>query len=245
MRLFITGGSRGLGRALTLAACAAGHDVAFTYVADTEAAERTLAEARAAGSGRCFAYPLDVRQPAQVDDVAQVAMDDLGGMDGVIANAGITRDGLAATLSDEAWSAVIDTNLTGAFYTARAFLSTFVGQRSGRILFVSSIARDGISGQVNYAASKAGLVGLAKTLGKEYGARGITSNVVVPGFYETDLTRAALHGQMRDFAVSLCPQKRMGRADEFTSLVLFLLSEAASFINCAVMPVSGGLEWAP
>lgn len=245
MTFFITGGSRGLGRATVLAAAAAGHDVAFTWVSARDEAEATLALAREAGGGVCRAWPLDVRDPDAVEAVADRVLDELGGVDVVVANAGITRDGVAATLPDEDWRAVIDTNLSGAFYTVRAFLPTLLSQRFGRLIFVSSVARDGIAGQANYSAAKAGLVGLARALGKEYGARGITSNVVVPGFFETDMTRGSMSEELRRLALTLCPSRRMGEAPELASAVLFLASPEAAFVNCAVLPVTGGMDWSP
>lgn len=242
MIMFVTGGSRGLGRAIVLAATAAGHDVGFTYVSDAQAAEETSA---LAGPGRCRAWQMDTRDPRQVDAVADAMLDAFGAVDVVVPNAGITRNGMAATMPDAAWCDVIDTNLSGAFYVARAFLPTLMGQRHGRLIFVSSIARDGIAGQANYSAAKAGLVGLAKALGKEYGARGVTSNVVVPGFFETDMTRGSMSQTLKDFAAAAGPIDRVGQPAELAAAVMFLASAEAAFINCAVLPVTAGLDWAP
>jgi NAD(P)-dependent dehydrogenase (short-subunit alcohol dehydrogenase family) len=150
---------------------------------------------------------------------------------------------MAATMPDEDWQAVIDTNLSGAFYVARHFLPALFG--GGRIVFVSSISRLGTSGQANYAASKAGLIGLSGTLAKEYGRKGVTSNVIVPGVFDTDLTRGALSDELRDFWRRYCPSPRGGDLRDVSSLVLFLASDAAAFVNGQVIPVTGGLDWTP
>ncbi|MEZ4433241.1 MAG: SDR family oxidoreductase [bacterium] len=242
MIFFVTGGSRGLGRAIVIAAAEAGHEVAFTWASDEAAAEETRA---LAGPDRCRAWRLDTRDPRQVDAVAEAVLDAYGTVDVVVPNAGITRDGMAATMTDEAWRDVIDTNLSGAFYVARAFIPTLMSQRCGRLVFISSVARNGIAGQANYSAAKAGLVGLAKALGKEYGPRGITANVVVPGFIETDMTRGSMSQKLKDFAEASGIGARIGQPAQLAAAVLFLASPAADYINCAVLPVTAGLDWAP
>jgi NAD(P)-dependent dehydrogenase (short-subunit alcohol dehydrogenase family) len=243
--LFITGGSRGLGRAIVLHAVATGHGVAFTYRERKDQAAEVVAEARRLNGGCCRAYQLDVRDSTAVERVGDQVLDDFDAVQAVVCNAGITRDGMAATMPDEDWQAVIDTNLTGAFYVARHFLPALIGGGGGRIVFVSSISRNGTSGQVNYAASKAGLIGLSGTLAKEYGRKGITSNVIVPGVFDTDLTRSALSDELRDFWHRFCPSPRAGDLRDVSSLVLFLASDAAAFVNGQVIPVTGGLDWTP
>lgn len=244
MVLFVTGGSRGLGAGLVRAAARAGQDVAFTYRADAGAAEALVDEV-AAGGGRAVAWQLDVRDAAAADRVADEVIDLFGRVDAVVCNAGIRRDGLALTLSDEDWSAVLETNLTGAFRVARSFLPAFLAQRSGRFVFVSSVAKDGISGQANYAASKAGLLGLSAALAKEYARKGITSNVVVPGFFDTDMTRDGIGAQLGAFVERFSPAGRRGEIEEFAQAVLFLTSPGASFVNGQALGVTGGLDWGP
>ena len=244
MVFFVTGGSRGLGAGIVLAAVEAGHDVAFTYRSDEAAAQGVVDQAQALG-GRAVAWQLDVRDSAAVEQVADEVLDLFGDVDAVVCNAGIRRDGMAMSMSDEDWAAVLDTNLSGAFYVARAFLPNFLAQRRGRFVFVSSVARNGISGQVNYSASKAGLVGLSAALGKEYGRKGITSNVVVPGFFDTDMTRDSIGAELGEFVGRFSPAGRRGEIAELAHAVLFLASRGSSFVNAQALGVTGGLDWGP
>ncbi|MFO0555823.1 MAG: SDR family oxidoreductase [Polyangiaceae bacterium] len=246
MKLFVTGGSRGIGEAIVLAAAKAGHDVAFTYRSAAKDAERVLAVARDLGRDRRFeAYALDQRSSAAVEEVGDRVLDDFGTIDGVVANAGMNINGLAANVTDDEWSEVIDTNLTGSFFVARQFLPTLIKNRKGRLVFISSLGRGGVTGQAAYAASKAGLLGLSSTLAKEYGRRGITSNVVVPGFFDTDMTREGMSESNKKFWLEYCPIGRMGALGEVASVVMFLLSDGASYVNGESIAVTGGLDWAP
>ncbi|MEZ4323411.1 MAG: SDR family oxidoreductase [Myxococcota bacterium] len=245
MALFVTGGSRGIGRAIVEAAVTAGHDVAFTFrEAEDAAADLVGWAGREAPGARCRAYRLDVRDPAEVERVGDQVLEDFDAVRAVVCNAGILRNGVAAHMSDEAWADVLATNLTGSFYVARHFLMPFLAQGGGRLVFMGSLAQHGISGQANYSASKAGLVGLSKALAKEYGRKGITANVVVPGFFDTDLTREGMAAGHKDFWNAYCPVGRMGRLEEVARVVLFLASDASSFVNGAEIPVTGGLDWA-
>lgn len=244
--LFITGGSRGIGRAVVLEAARQGWDVGFTYVSGQAAAEEVIAEARQQSpDSKLRAWALDVRQPEAVDRVAEAVLGHFGSVDAVIPNAGVNLNGLAYAVSNEDWQTVIDTNLSGAFYVCRAFLSELVANRRGRILLISSVTAAGASGQVAYAASKAGLIGIAKTLAKEYGPKGVTTNVVVPGYFDTDMTKGTMSSGLSDFALKFCPQRRLGRLDELAKTICFLLSEGAGFINGDTINVTGGLDWAP
>jgi len=244
MIFFVTGGSRGIGAAIVLEAIGLGHDVAFTYWNHAELADRVVARAREIGPGRrCHAYRLDVRDSAAVEAVGDQALDEFGTVDTVVANAGVNVPGLAVTLSDEAWHTVLDTNLSGAFYVCRQFLPAFLANGRGRIILVSSVGHGGVTGQVSYAASKAGLLGLSGSLAREYGRRGLTSNVVVPGFIETDMTSDAT--ELREFWTRFCPAGRVGTPGDVASVVMFLASDAASFVNGQVIPVTAGLDWAP
>jgi NAD(P)-dependent dehydrogenase (short-subunit alcohol dehydrogenase family) len=246
MGLVVTGGSRGIGRAIVLAAVAAGHDVVFGYRADETAAEDTCGAARdLAPQCTCAAVRVDQRDPEACEALADAARDHLDEITGLVCNAGINRDALAFSMSDEAWRDVIDVNLTGTFFVARALLPDLLASGAGRIVMVGSIAAGGLSGQANYAATKAGLVGLSGTLAKEYGRKGLTSNVVVPGFFDTDLTRASMSDELQAFWTRFCPAGRMGHLEEVAAAVLFLCSPAASFVSGAVLPVTGGLEWSP
>jgi NAD(P)-dependent dehydrogenase (short-subunit alcohol dehydrogenase family) len=253
--LFITGGSRGIGAAVVVEAARAGWNVAFTYAARedaarevAEAARSAVGEARGAGDGNGSVryWPLDVRDPEAVDGVADEVIAAFDGVHAVVCNAGVNLNGLAYSVQDDDWRTVIDTNLTGSFHVCRAFLPELVASRKGRILVMSSITAGGASGQIAYAASKAGLQGLARTLAKEYGPKGITTNVVVPGYFETDMTRGeGMADNLKTFALEYCPLRRLGELDELARTILFLASDGAGFINGAVIPVTGGLDWAP
>jgi NAD(P)-dependent dehydrogenase (short-subunit alcohol dehydrogenase family) len=243
---FVTGGSRGIGEAIVLDAIREGHDVAFTYLHRQERALEVVERARRLRpDARCRAFPLDVRDSAAVEKVGDQVLDEFETVHAVVANAGVNVNNLAVSMSDEEWRTVIDTNLTGAFYVCRYFLSTFLGTGFGRIILISSIGAHGVSGQANYAASKAGLLGLSAALAKEYGRKGITSNVVVAGFFDTDMTREGMSESNRNFWLQYCPVGRVGTLDEVSRAVLFLASEAASFINGQAIGVTGGLDWAP
>ena len=244
--LFITGGSRGIGRAATLEAVRQGWQVAFTYVSNPAGAEETIALAKEINpQANIRAWSLDVRDSAAVDAVADEVLGHFDGVDAVVPNAGVSVNGLAYALTDEDWKLVLDTNLSGAFYVTRAFLPELVARRWGRILFVSSIIADGASGQVAYAASKAGLVGMAASLAKEYGPKGITTNVVAPAYFATDMTRDTMSDALVDYANKFCPARRLGELDELAKTMLFLLSDGAGYINGETVRVSGGLNWAP
>ncbi|MCC6523241.1 MAG: SDR family oxidoreductase [Polyangiaceae bacterium] len=246
MIFFVSGGSRGIGEAIVLEAAKQGHDVAFTYHANRAAAESVAVKARdIAPKGRFKHYELDVRDSAAVERVGDTVLDDFGSVEVVVPNAGVNLNGLAAHMSDDDWRFVIDTNLTGSFFCARQFLPTMVANRFGRIVFVSSLGRAGVSGQANYAASKAGLLGLSATLAKEYGRKGITSNVVVPGFFDTDMTRSDMSATNKEFWLKYCPAGRVGNAREVATVVLFLASEGASYISGESIQITGGLDWAP
>jgi NAD(P)-dependent dehydrogenase (short-subunit alcohol dehydrogenase family) len=243
---FLTGGSRGIGEAIVLDAVREGHDVAFTYLARQEQARQVVEHARQLRpQARCRAYQLDVRDSAAVDTVGDQVLAEFETVDVVVANAGVNVNNLAVSMSDEEWKTVIDTNLTGAFYVCRQFLPTFLAAGFGRIILISSIGAHGVSGQANYAASKAGLLGLSAALAKEYSRKGITSNVVIAGFFDTDMTREGMSESNRNFWLQYCPVGRVGGLGEVSRVVLFLASPAASFVNGQAIGVTGGLDWAP
>jgi 3-oxoacyl-[acyl-carrier protein] reductase len=246
VRFFVTGGSQGLGAQFVVDAVEAGHEVAFTYLTSEAAAVQVVARAGAlAPHVRCRAYPLDVRDSSAVERVADRVLADFDQIDAVVCNAGINRVGFAAHMSDQDWRDVIDTNLTGAFFVCREFLPPFLAQRSGRFIFISSVGMSGTTGQVGYSASKAGLMGLAQGLAKEYGAKNITSNALVLGLFDTPLSRATTTGKSVRFWTDICPARRLGRLSEFSGAVLFLASDRASFINGQMLHIDGGLPWVP
>lgn len=246
MNLVITGGSRGIGRGIVLAAVRAGHDVVFGYRENVDAARRTCELAADLAPGRiCQPVRVDQRSPEACEAFADAARGHLGEIRAVVCNAGINRDAMAFSMRDEAWREVIDTNLSGSFYVARAFLADLLASGAGRLVFIGSIVEGGASGQANYAASKAGLIGLSSSLAKEYGRKGLTSNVVTPGMFETDMTEQTLAPAHRAFWDQFCPLRRVGHTDEIAHAVLFLCSREASFINGATVPVTGGLGWSP
>ena len=245
MNYFVSGGSRGIGRAIVLGAVSAGHDVAFTYHTDRVSANETACLAVAAGSGRCAAYEMDVRSSAMVEQAADAVLADFGDVDVVVANAGVNRPALAASTTDDDWNVVLETNLTGAFFVARQFLPALLAKRFGRLIFVSSVAARGMAGQACYAASKAGLVGLAGALAHEYGSRGITCNVVTCGLVDTAMSREHTAPGIRTFWERYCPIGRIGRVEEVAAAVLYLSSREAGFVNGQELGVSGGLDWMP
>jgi len=245
MVLLITGGSRGIGKGIVLGAVESGWDVAFTYKSNQAEALKTLETARSlAPQRRCRSYQLDVRHADDVELITERIVDDFGTIDAVVCNAGINRDNLAFSMSNEEWQEVIDTNLTGSFYVIRQALPMFLAHKKGKFVLISSVAKDGMSGQANYSASKAGLVGLSAAIAKEYGVKGVTSNVVVPGFFDTDMTANTMSDSLKSFWIQYCPLKRMGTMNELANVVLFLVSSKSDFINGQVIPVTGGLDWA-
>jgi NAD(P)-dependent dehydrogenase (short-subunit alcohol dehydrogenase family) len=242
--MFITGGSRGIGAGLVLGAVQAGYDVAFTYRAQREAADRVVKRAlELAPERKVRAYALDVRDSSAVERVGDQVLEDFESVGVVVANAAVTRAGLAFSTTDEDWREVIDTNLTGAFFTARQFLATFLANGGGRYIFVSSIAAGGMAGDVAYCASKAGLLGLSAALAKEYGRKGITSNALQLSLFETDMTQAELSPDKRDFYAKHSPVGRVGKVSEVSAAVLYLASEGAAFVNGQSLGVTGGLDW--
>ena len=183
----------------------------------------------------------DVTDPAQVEAAFTQVESALGPVEVVIANAGITRDTLLMRMSDEDWDAVIATNLTGAFRVARRAARPMIRNRFGRIVFISSVVGQlGSAGQVNYAASKSGLVGMARSLARELGSRGVTANVVAPGFIETDMTAELSEDLAKSYSDKI-PLGRMGTVDDVAAVIEFLAGDGGGYITGALIPVDGGL----
>lgn len=237
----VTGASRGIGRAIALRLGAEGMRVVVNYHARAEAAEEVVAAVGAGGS-EALAVQADVADPAQAGGLVDSAIERFGALDVVVHNAGTTRDNLLARMSDEEIDSVLDTNLKSAFHVIRPAVRTMMRQRAGRIVCIASIAGvDGNPGQTNYAASKAGLIGLVRSLAKEIGPRGITVNAVAPGYIATDMT-AQVQSSLLDRAVEHTPLRRIGTVDDVASAVAFLVSDEAAFITGQVVRVDGGLH---
>jgi 3-oxoacyl-[acyl-carrier protein] reductase len=226
--VLVTGGSKGIGQGIAVRLAQAGHRVAATY--------RSGDVPQGVVGVQC-----DVTDPGQVEAAFAQVESAIGTVEVVVANAGITRDTLLMRMSDEDWDQVIATNLTGAFRVARRAARPMIRGRFGRIVFISSVVGQmGSAGQVNYAASKSGLVGMARSLARELGSRGITANVVAPGFVETDMTAELGEDLVKKYAEQI-PLGRLGSVGDIAGTVEFLASDAAGYITGAVIPVDGGL----
>jgi len=236
----VTGASRGIGAACATSLATAGFDVAVGYVSD-EAGARATADAVQALGRTAAVVQGDISRSAEADAVISGAEDALGPLDALVLNAGITRDGLMMRMSDDDWQAVLDTNLSGSFYCARAALRGMMKRRAGSIVAVSSVVGlMGNAGQVNYAAAKAGLIGMTKALAKEAGSRGVRANAIAPGYIVTDMT-AGLSDDIKEQLTGHTPLGRLGTPEDVAELVAFLCTDAASFITGTVIPVDGGL----
>ncbi|WP_322749939.1 MULTISPECIES: 3-oxoacyl-ACP reductase FabG [unclassified Frankia] len=224
----VTGGNRGIGAACAAALAAAG--------------DRVAVASRGGGApDGMFGVRLDVTSTEGVDKAFAAVEAELGPVEVLVSNAGITRDTLLLTMSEDVFQEVVDTNLLGAYRVAKRAARPMLRMRRGRLIFISSVsATSGAAGQANYAASKAGLIGLARSLARELAPRGITANIVAPGPIRTDMTDALTDAQ-RDNLVSQVPARRMGAPEDVAALVAFLASPAASYITGALIPVDGGL----
>jgi 3-oxoacyl-[acyl-carrier protein] reductase len=234
----VTGASRGIGRAIAQRLAARGAMVAAA--ARGENAKETVDGITGAG-GRAEVVALDVTDSAAVGAAVNGVLERHGRIDILVNNAGITRDQLMLRMKREDWDAVIGTNLTSAFALTQAVLKPMIRQRSGRIICISSVVgQSGNAGQANYAASKAGLIGFAKSVALEVASRGITVNVVAPGMIETDMTKA-ITDQAREQWESRIPLQRLGTTEDIASAVCFLASDEASYITGQVLAVNGGM----
>jgi 3-oxoacyl-[acyl-carrier protein] reductase len=235
----VTGGGQGIGRAIVLELAEIGVDVVVADI-NIDAAESAAAEAVATGID-ALAIQVNVADSQNVESMIEKTVEKYGRIDYLVNNAGITRDALMIRMGDDAWQAVIDINLTGTYLCSKAVVRIMMKQRSGRIVNISSVVGAmGNAGQTNYAASKAGVIGLTKSLAREVASRGINVNVVAPGFIQTAMTDG-LPEKARDELVTLIPNGRLGLPEDVSAAVKFLLSDDASYITGQVLHVNGGM----
>ncbi len=238
--VLVTGGSRGIGKAIVEKAAGAGARVAFTYLKANDEAGFLEKQLTAQGASIC-PVKADVRDFEAMQSVISKIVERFGRLDALVNNAGVVRDKALMMMSPEDWRDVIDTNLTGTFNVCRAAIITLMKQRFGRIVNITSVAGiAGMAGQVNYSASKAGIIGLTKSLAKEVAAYNITVNAVAPGFIESDMTKDVA-AKKKDELVKQIPLGRFGQTSEVAQLVTYLLSDEAAYITGQVMVMDGGL----
>ncbi|MBP1737071.1 MAG: 3-oxoacyl-[acyl-carrier-protein] reductase [Oscillospiraceae bacterium] len=236
----VTGGSRGIGKAIALELARQGAKLALVYAGNEAAAEETRAELTSVGA-EVKLWRCDISDFEAVKALCKEITAQLGGVDILVNNAGITRDGLVANMKEADFDAVLDTNLKGVFNMTRHLYSNFIRRKSGRIINITSVVGlMGNAGQANYAAAKAGLIGLTKSVARELASRGVTCNAVAPGFIETDMT-AQLDEKQRAAYDDMIPMKRLGQPGDVARLVAFLASDAAGYITGEVIRVDGGI----
>ena len=236
----VTGGSRGIGRAIAVALAQQGANVAFTYKSASSAAEETVKAIEAAGR-TAMSLQSDARNFSDAAAVVESVVKKFQRLDILVNNAGITKDGLLLRMSEQDWDDVLGTNLKSAFNFSKAVCKQMMGQREGAIINISSIAGViGNPGQTNYAAAKAGMIGMTKTLAKELASRNIRVNAVAPGFVDTDMT-GKLNDQQKEALMAMIPMKRTAKPDEIASVVVFLASPSSGYMTGQTLCVDGGL----
>ena len=237
----VTGATRGIGRAIAVKFAEAGADVAFTYRQINNNAEELIKEVEALGV-KCKGYAADAADFAATDAVVKEVVADFGRIDILVNNAGITKDGLILRMTEEQWDAVITTNLKSAFNFTRATVPVMAKQRAGSIINMSSVVgENGNAGQCNYSASKAGLIGLAKSIAKEMGPRGIRANCIAPGFIVTDMT-SAISEEMRAEWAKTIPLRRAGNPEDVANVALFLASDLSAYVSGQVINCCGAMS---
>ena|SRR5215213_8073797 len=236
----VTGGSRGIGRAIVKELAGRGASVAFTYSKNRELADGLVSEIEI-GGGKAVGYQADVTDSGAAEKMVKEVKASLGSVDYLVNNAGVTRDKLLMMMSEEDWDAVLDTNLKGVFNVTKPVVSIMVRQKRGSVLNISSISGVvGMAGQTNYSASKAGLIGFTKALAKEIARRNITVNALALGLIETDMT-SALAGEYRQKMIEQIPLGRYGNVEEVAKISAFMLSDEARYITGQVIQADGGL----
>ena len=236
----VTGASRGIGRQISLTLAKEGMFVVVNYCGSEARAKNVLEEIRKNG-GDGVLYQCDVADYQQTEAMAKELIKSYGHVDVLVNNAGITRDNLILRMSEEEFDAVVETNLKGCFHTIRHLSRYFLKQKSGKIINIASVSGVlGNAGQANYAASKAGIIGLTKTVARELASRGITVNAIAPGFIETDMVKAMSEGAI-EAGVASIPMKRLGQPEDIAAMVGFLASDKASYITGQVINVDGGM----
>lgn len=237
----VTGAAKGIGKAIALKFASEGADVAFTDLVINEAAEETIKEIEAFGH-KVKGYASNAADFAQTQEVVEQVMADFGHIDVLVNNAGITKDGLMLRMSEAQWDAVINVNLKSAFNFIHALTPIMARQRSGSIINMSSVVGvSGNAGQCNYSASKAGLIGLAKSIAKEMGPRGIRANCIAPGFIISDMTKA-LSDEVREQWMKTIPLRRGGTPEDVAKVALFLASDLSSYVSGQVIHVCGAMN---
>lgn len=238
--VLVTGGSRGIGRAIAQKFAAYGCNVAIVYAGNADAADQTVQTLTEKGV-QAKAYQCDVADFSQTQTLVETIIADFGGVDVLINNAGIVRDGLLLSMKEEDFDSVLSINLKGAFNMTKHLFSHFMRKRSGRIINITSIiGLTGNAGQANYAAAKAGLIGLTKSTAKELASRGVTCNAVAPGFIQSEMTDSLPEKTIKAYQ-DMIPAKSLGNPDDVAELVAFLASDAARYITGDVIRVDGGL----
>jgi len=236
----VTGGTRGIGRAITLMLANEGADVAFTYLKSAKEADELVKEIEGLGR-KALALQIDVRDFQKSKELVEKVKLTFGRLDILVNNAGITKDKALMLMAKEDWQDVIDTNLGGTFNVTRNAIVTFLKQKSGNIVNITSVSGiAGMSRQVNYASSKAGIIGFTKSLAKEVAGLGVRVNAVAPGFVETDMV-SGLKEEYKNQLTAMIPLSRFGKVSDVSGVVKFLLSEAASYITGQTIVVDGGL----
>jgi 3-oxoacyl-[acyl-carrier protein] reductase len=239
-KILVTGASRGLGRSIALELGKQGHSIAVHYGRSSSDAEAVAEEIRASG-GNAVLVQGDLSSLDGAKAVALAAIEALGGLEVLVNNAGITKDGLLMRMKDEDWDAVIDTNLAAPFALIRTAIRGMLTAKWGRIVNVSSVVGlMGNPGQANYIAAKAGLIGLTKAVAKEYGGKGITCNAIAPGFIESDMTQKLPEALKTKYLESI-PAARFGKPEDVAAVIAFLVSDGAAYVNGQTIAVDGGL----